>query len=151
MVTDDHFHVQLAKLSYRCNSQSLKLAVDQYEKLLNIARTKNQQLLAHRRMSEHYMWAMAAFRAIAETTGESPDALLAKYGSKAEEVFARMAPLSQDDPWFWHNYSIVYMIRNRYWRAARCNKKALSLMNFPAARNVQQKLKKKLSFLYKFA
>jgi tetratricopeptide (TPR) repeat protein len=50
------------------------------------------------------------------------------------------------DPWLWHNLSIAYIQLKIYPEAEKCNKKALELMEFGAARDIEKILKKRRSW-----
>jgi len=60
---------------------------------------------------------------------------------KALAFYKKIEKLSPQDPWLWHNMSIIYFRLKRYDKARRYNQKALSLMEFLAARNVEKDLK----------
>lgn len=76
---------------------------------------------------------------------ELGDCLL-KFGleDKALEVYKDVVNFDQKNGWLWHNMSVAYWRQQNYKEAARCNKKALSLIDIPQARQMADALKKKI-------
>ncbi len=54
---------------------------------------------------------------------------------EAAAVFAEVAPTFPDNPWLWHNYSIVLRRLKRYHEALEVSDHALSVMEFKTARD----------------
>ncbi len=47
-----------------------------------------------------------------------------------------------DDVWAWHKMSVMLLRLNNYKDAELCNRQALSIIDFDAARGVQEELKR---------
>ncbi len=65
---------------------------------------------------------------------------------KVIEIYRSLSALDPEDPWLWHNLSLAYYHLERYDKAQQANQLALKIMDFPAAREMQEFLKKKTSF-----
>lgn len=148
---ESHFHVQFAHLDYCLQTQSLKMAEAQYKKTLSLASTVNQEQMVYRRMTHHFLFAVAGFKALGEVLKTPSKPTVAHYAQKGDYYFSQMAANAQNDPWFWHNYCIFHYHLGNYWKAAEYNKKALAIMQFDAALRMQSELMKKLWILYRFA
>jgi tetratricopeptide (TPR) repeat protein len=61
-------------------------------------------------------------------------------------IYRDLAALDPEDPWLWHNVSLAYYHLERYDKAQQANKKALEIMDFEVAREMEALLKNKLSF-----
>jgi tetratricopeptide (TPR) repeat protein len=61
---------------------------------------------------------------------------------QALELYRQVVKLDPNDPWAWHNMSIIYMESRDYNKAFDCNRRALHIMEFGAALNIQDKLVK---------
>lgn len=146
----DNIHVQYIWLDFKCRCKGEKESLAHYESMLKLATTESQEAKAHQRMMSHYFFAIRAMLAMGSKLGTSYFQSIDPYLKQSEKIFSRMKRFSEDDPWFWHNQSILYLMSLKYWKAAKLNKKALSLMTFEAALNVQAEVKKKLGFLYYF-
>jgi tetratricopeptide (TPR) repeat protein len=64
---------------------------------------------------------------------------------KSINVYLNLAELDPDDPWLWHNLSVMYVELEMFKEANQCNKQALSIMDFGAAREIEQVIKKNRS------
>jgi tetratricopeptide (TPR) repeat protein len=64
-----------------------------------------------------------------------------KLYAKSINVYQRVAEIDPQDPWLWHNMSVMYVRLDRFKEADQCNKRALSLMDFGAAREIEQVIK----------
>ena len=146
-----NFHIQFAYLDYCLQTQSLKKAEAQFSKTLLLTQTENQKQKTYIRMTHHFLYAVAMFKVLGDTLKTSSKSQMRHYAKKGDYYFQLMSENAQDDPWFWHNYSLLHYNLGNYWKAAKFNKKALSLMPFGAAQKIQTELKKKLSILYRLA
>ncbi|MFZ0544375.1 MAG: tetratricopeptide repeat protein [Candidatus Promineifilaceae bacterium] len=63
---------------------------------------------------------------------------------EAMEIYQEAIHFAKEDPWLWHNMSIVFFEKEDYKEAAYHNKMALELMDFSEAREMQQVLRSKL-------
>ncbi|HSH02884.1 MAG TPA: hypothetical protein VLL52_10230 [Anaerolineae bacterium] len=143
-----HFHTQLGKLHYRCRAQRFNLAQAQYEKVLALSETRNQEMLAHQCMVALFIAIMALATREERLKKVDLAAMRQKYGERGRVVFAAMAPHSQRDPWFWHNYSLFCYYMKQYMRSARYNKEALALLEFGAAKELRERLSYRVGLLY---
>lgn len=53
---------------------------------------------------------------------------------EAAAVYAEVTPAQPENPWLWHNYSVVLRRLKRYDQALEASDRALAVMEFPAAR-----------------
>lgn len=60
------------------------------------------------------------------------------------KAYRELSKLTPNDPWMWHNMSLIYLGKKKTIRAWQCNKKALDIMEFGNAHKAQSKIKKKL-------
>src|SRR5690606_17702487 len=65
--------------------------------------------------------------------------------NEALGLYREVVKIDPNDPWAWHNMSILYMKGNDYTNAGICNDRALRIMDFDAARQVQRSLIKEWS------
>jgi len=61
------------------------------------------------------------------------------YGD-AIRLYRQVVKLDPQDPWAWHNLSYIYINQGEVDLADECNQKALSIMDFGAARSIQQSI-----------
>ena len=60
---------------------------------------------------------------------------------KSIKTFQKLLKIDPNDPWAWHNLSVIFVEMKQYKEADRCNKKALDIMDFVAAREIEQDIK----------
>lgn len=73
----------------------------------------------------------------------SNKALLLQQLKRYEEslaIYGQLASLAPNDPWMWHNQSLMLYNLGRYAEALQCNDRALALMQFGVARDFRQKI-----------
>lgn len=63
---------------------------------------------------------------------------------KALEIYQEAIHFNKEDPWLWHNISIAYFNKEDYKEAARFNKVALKLMDFPEAREMEAEIRSRM-------
>ena len=68
-----------------------------------------------------------------------------KMPDRALDLYHQIVQLDPEDPWLWHNMSIIYLNRSQFGEAYECNRRALSLMEFGAARQVGELIREQLS------
>ena len=63
------------------------------------------------------------------------------------KLYKEVVKLKPDDAWAWHNMSVMLVKMDDYSNASLCNQKALSIMDFGAARRTEQEIQeyKKMS------
>lgn len=76
------------------------------------------------------------------------DLMVAKKHEEAIKAYRKVEHLSLNDPWYFHNVSVLYMRMNKLRLAAAYNKRALSLADFGAARQVEGMIRERSSFWY---
>jgi len=115
------YYALTALLDYAMVAKQFPLVVETYRKALTLALTSTRRAYLHHRMG--------------------------RYGLRFKEydvsiaAYQELAKLTPDDPWMWHNMSIIYSDKEQFRAAARCNAIALRLMEFQAARDVQRWLR----------
>lgn len=62
---------------------------------------------------------------------------------KALAVYKEAVHFDRDNPWLWHNISTIFFQQDNMEEAARANKRTLSLMDLPEARQLEQAIKAK--------
>ncbi len=67
--------------------------------------------------------------------------LLKRQWPKAIKSYKRATKMQPDNPWLWHNLSIAQYESKNGFTAYMSNRKALSLMNFEVARNMQKRIR----------
>lgn len=55
-------------------------------------------------------------------------------------LYGQLASLAPNDPWMWHNQSLMLYNLGRYAEALQCNDRALALMQFGVAQDFRQKI-----------
>ncbi|MGB0387362.1 MAG: tetratricopeptide repeat protein, partial [Ardenticatenaceae bacterium] len=64
---------------------------------------------------------------------------------QAAEMYEHLAQYTFDDPWVWHNFSIANYRQGEYKKAWESNQRALKLIDFEAARDMERRLKELVS------
>lgn len=70
-----------------------------------------------------------------------------KMYEKSIKTFKKVIKLDPDDPWAWHNMSVIFVELKQFKEADQCNKNALSIMDFGAARQIEQEIKENRGLL----
>ena len=65
--------------------------------------------------------------------------------SQSIQLYRDVINLNPDDPWAWHDMSIVFVHMKKFKEAKVCNQRALDIMDFEAARDIQRLIEKKRS------
>lgn len=63
--------------------------------------------------------------------------LMNKMQDQALPLYERLVQIKPDNPWAWHNASVILYRQKNYDRAEQFNRRALQIMDFGAARNIQ--------------
>jgi len=121
-----HFYLCLSELYYWYAQRDLEQYKYWYEVAMPLATTKARQICLLSR-------AAGFFLALEEW-------------KKVIETYRSLSALDPEDPWLWHNLSLAYYHLERFDKAQQANQKALELMDFPVAREMEELLKKKSSF-----
>lgn len=73
--------------------------------------------------------------------GFMADVLLGlKLNKEAIQQYRQVVELNPNDPWAWHNLSILYMREQEYEKAGECNRHALDIMPFGNAEHINKDL-----------
>lgn len=70
--------------------------------------------------------------------------LILRMTNASLRAYRELSKLTPNDPWMWHNMSMIYLAKKKTIRAWQCNKKALDIMEFGNAHKAQSRIKKKL-------
>lgn len=119
-----NYFVVVAEALFWQRQGQVEEAAAWYEEAMTRAVTVPQRLLMRRRLGDCYF-----------ENGRFDEALA---------IYQEMVMLDKQNPWLWHNLSAIYYRQEQYQEAAHCNAKALAIMDFPAARQLEAALKKKL-------
>jgi len=65
-----------------------------------------------------------------------------EFTDEAIVLYRKVVQLNANDPWAWHNLSLLYWRNKDYDKSGECNRRALDLMNFGAAQNITENLVK---------
>lgn len=66
------------------------------------------------------------------------------YYKQAVELYQHVVKIDPNDPWAWHNMSIIYWRTGYLERALDCNRRALQIMEFGVAASLQANLVERL-------
>lgn len=100
--------------------------LETYDKAMEVAQTDAERLALFKMLAGFYFKEKHTY----------PQAL---------ETYQEISRITPDDPWCWHNMSVIYLHQKQYDEAYECNQQALKLMDFPEARQIEKTLKKHLS------
>lgn len=123
-VTPPHFYVCLTELYYWYTLKDQEQYQHWYEVSLPQATTQFRKICLLSRAAGFFM-AMEEWKKVIAT-------------------YRDLAALDPQDPWLWHNLSLAYYHLERYDKAQQANQQALSIMDFPTAREMEQLLKSQL-------
>jgi tetratricopeptide (TPR) repeat protein len=117
-------YLLLAEIQYWQQQKDVTQAVQWYEKAIQAASTVPQRLRLRSRLGDCYL----------------------EFGllDQALTVYQEALHFDKENPWLWHNLSVVYWRQEKYEEAARCNKRALDLLELPQARRMEEAIKEKL-------
>lgn len=147
-INPNNFHAHLAALNYKCKKKSLASTEEQYEKTIQLAKTKNQQFQTHWCMAQHYLFAVVSMRELARFVKEPWRDTVLPYAKKGQNIFKRLEPLVSENTWYWHSYCMLYFYTDRFLKAARYNKKALKIEQTGRALEIKRKLLTRMSVFY---
>lgn len=131
----DYFQKHKVELIYICFAEMqywIRLSqIAEMERWFRRANTLSQEPI-------HRLWALSAL-----ADGYMADQ---KWDS-CIQTYNLAITLFPEDPWVWHNLSIAYIRVRNFQDAVRCNQKALSIMQFPAALEIEETLLKRIGRL----
>lgn len=120
----EHYQICLAEMHYWQRKESIPQVSEWYRKAMALSTTKVRKIVALNILAGCY--------------------LSNKHYKQTIEAYRHLAKLDANDPWLWHNSSIAHYNLKQYKDAAKCNKKALELMDFQAARDMGKAIEYKL-------
>lgn len=112
------YYVRIALLDYYTVKQDEASLTKTYQETLTLAKTIDRRAYLYNRLGRYYM--------------------ILKAFPKSLAAYQELAQITPNDPWMWHNMSIIYLTRRNYLQALRCNKIALQIMDFGNARYIRQ-------------
>lgn len=115
-----NFYVLLTQLEYYGMMMAISSALPLFDRALSAATSPSQEIHVRNRIARYYV-------------------LFGKAG-QAVEMYKTLTQLTPDDPWVWHNLSILYLQRYRLRKAWQCNARALKLMSFDNARQIRRSI-----------
>jgi tetratricopeptide (TPR) repeat protein len=116
----DNIHILMAKMEYYGLKKNVPQIITTYQNILTRPITSSQLIYVQNRVARYY------------TLFGEP--------SRALNIYQDIIKVTPRDPWVWHNMSIIYLQRWSFLKAHRCNKSALQIMDFVAARRVRRQL-----------
>lgn len=118
----DNYHVCLAEMRYWTEQKNTSQVEHWYRTAAEAAHANPRRLVnALNNLAKYY--------------------LVAVDYEKAIRAYEQLTKYDPNDPWLWHNLSIAYYETRQDAKAVEANKRALSIMDFGAARHVQEVLK----------
>lgn len=123
-IEPDNFYLIKAEIDYWQRQGEMAEAVNWYQKAIDAADTVPRKLRLRNKLADCYL-----------EFGED---------DKALEIYQEAIHFSKEDPWLWHNLSIVYYNKEDYKEAARYNKMALQLLDFPEAQEMDRAIRSKM-------
>jgi tetratricopeptide (TPR) repeat protein len=120
----DNEQLLLAEIQYWQRQGKAYEAVEWYEKAIRAAGSVPEKLRLRSRLGDCFL----------------------EFGlyDQALTVYQEAIHFDKENPWLWHNVSVVYWHQENYEEAARANKRALTLFDIPAARQMETALKEKM-------
>jgi tetratricopeptide (TPR) repeat protein len=122
-INPSNYYLYMAEIAFWQRQEQMEETVSWYQKAINASNTVPRKLGLRSALGDCYL----------------------EFGldDKALELYKEAVHFSKGNPWLWHNMSIAYFNKEEYKEAAHCNKQALSLMDFPEAREMETALKSK--------
>ncbi len=119
-----NLYLMRAEIAYWQGVGKLEEAVQWYQKAIDSADTVPRKLRLRNQLADCYL----------------------QFGQddKALKLYQAAAHFSKEDPWLWHNMSIVYYNKEDFKEATRYNRMALNLLDFPDAREMERALRSKM-------
>jgi tetratricopeptide (TPR) repeat protein len=123
-IEPDNLYLMRAEIAYWQGVEKLEEAVQWYQKAIDAADTVPRKLRLRNQLADCYL----------------------HFGDdeKALAIYQEAAHFSKEDPWLWHNMSVVYYNREDFKDAAYFNKLALDLLDFPDAREMERAIRSKV-------
>ncbi len=118
-----HFSICTTEMKYWDRQNDVKQVFAWFQQAMRLGATKARQSYSLSRLAGCYLNNRCYQHAI--------------------HAYQQLAQLDPEDPWLWHNRSIAHFRLKQYKDAEKCNKKALGLMDFQAARDMERAIKQK--------
>lgn len=119
----DNYYLQLGEIAYWTAVGNMEQAVQWFNEAAETALVVPQRLRLRARLADYYL----------ENEMHQP----------ASEVYKEALYFDKENALLWHKLSITYWRLENYEEAEHANRRALQLKEFPAARKMEEALKKK--------
>ena len=113
----DNIYLLQAEIAYWQQQEKYEEAIQWYQTAIDSAVKVPQKLRLRNKLGDCYL-----------EIGED---------DKALEIYLEAVHFSKENPWLWHNISVIYFNREDYKEAYHYNKIALKLLDFPEAREME--------------
>lgn len=120
-IEPNNLYLMQAEIAYWQRQKKLDEAVQWYQKAIDTADNVPRKLRLRNRLGDCYL-----------ELGQD---------DKALEIYQEALHFSKENPRLWHNISIIYFNKEDYKEAARYNKMALKLEDFPEAREMEAEIR----------
>ena len=121
-----NFHLCLAEMSY-WNDLDIAITETWFQRATQLNPAPDQLAILFNRMARQY--------------------LVSRQYDKSIDLYQRTVKMTPNDPWVWHNMSVIYLRQNKLAESHRCNQRALQIMDFGAAREISEYLRPHSGFL----
>jgi tetratricopeptide (TPR) repeat protein len=118
------FYLMDAEVAFWQAQGNAEETIQAYQKAITEAANVPQRLRMQNRLGDFYLAAGMLDKALA--------------------VYKEAVHFDKENPWLWHNISTVFFRLKNLEEAARANKRTLSLLDFPEARQLEQEIKTKM-------
>lgn len=123
-IEPNNLYLMQAEIAYWQRQKKLDEAVKWYQKAIDTADNVPRKLHLRNSLGDCYL-----------ELGQD---------EKALEIYQEAIHFSKENPWLWHNISIIYFNQEDYKEASRYNKVALKLLDFPEAREMETEIKARM-------
>jgi tetratricopeptide (TPR) repeat protein len=114
------FYAAIAEVRY-WEHHDITKATTSFKKAMELAENETRQLWALNTVARVY--------------------LRRRINAEALKAFEQIVKIDPGDPWAWHNMSIIHLESKNFSKAEDCNRRALQLMDFEAARRVRTSIR----------
>jgi tetratricopeptide (TPR) repeat protein len=119
----DNYFLCLTEINYWGSLKRAEKALHWIKQAFRFANSQARQANVHNALAHYYMQDGYFVRAI--------------------KHYTEVIKLDPNDAWAWHNMSYMFLRLNALEDAAKCNEKALGIMEFQAARQIEEQIQQK--------